>query len=270
MFALIDTFLAVYETRSFTKAAEQLFISQPAVSVHIKKLEQHFDVTLFTRGGNHQLIPTEQADYLYPKLQVLKQTWHQLELEAKDMPLTKQDITIALSNTHALKVFPKLLTRLLEKFPQVNFHLVETNSQSAQKMIKHYQADIGFIEDDLLDSAIKREFFYEDQLVHCGQVHSPYWLLREPSSGTYRYQNDYLKKNNLQPEFIHVNSNEMMLALLKEGIGQTVLSKLFIPTDSTIPINHVVAQRPLYLITRQNETESLVHQIKNAVLAHEK
>ena len=55
MFKRIQSFIAVYETRSFSKAAEQLFISQPTVSVHIKQLELQLNTTLFERNFTNML-----------------------------------------------------------------------------------------------------------------------------------------------------------------------------------------------------------------------
>ncbi|MFU1892628.1 helix-turn-helix domain-containing protein, partial [Enterococcus faecium] len=51
MFEWIKTFIAVYETKNFSTAAKQLYISQPTVSLQIKKLEQHFSIKLFYRNG---------------------------------------------------------------------------------------------------------------------------------------------------------------------------------------------------------------------------
>ncbi len=62
---LIATFLVVYETRNFSVAARQLFISQPSVSVQINQLESRLGVTLFNRNGRRQIEPTQAAKRLY-------------------------------------------------------------------------------------------------------------------------------------------------------------------------------------------------------------
>lgn len=61
MFKLLKTFRAVYETRNFSKAAELLYISQPAVSNQIKQLEEELDIQLFVRNGRQEFITTKQA-----------------------------------------------------------------------------------------------------------------------------------------------------------------------------------------------------------------
>ncbi|MGX6961650.1 LysR family transcriptional regulator [Vagococcus xieshaowenii] len=267
MFTWIETFLSVYETRSFTKSADLLFISQPSVSVHIKKLEQHMNVPLFIRGGNHQLVPTEHADFLYPKLQLIKDDWQDLVRDAKELPMIKKDVTLALSNTNALKIIPKILPALLLNFPMINFQLIETNSNNVLTMLEQHQADIGLIEDDLIHPQLNREVFYQDDLVLCGDKNAPYWLIREQASGTYHYQDSYLKKHNLQPNFIKVNSNEMIVELLSEGIGQTIISNLLINNHDNIPIQQIITTRHLSIAWRKSNQDedvlSIIQQIKN-------
>lgn len=78
----LRTFKSVYETRSFTKAAKELYISQPGVSLHIGSLEAYVGYTLFERISK-KLIPTEKAKILYNftlepllKLETAEQTFH--------------------------------------------------------------------------------------------------------------------------------------------------------------------------------------------------
>ncbi|MGH2195857.1 helix-turn-helix domain-containing protein, partial [Enterococcus faecalis] len=55
-------------TKNYSAAAKQLYISQPSVSLQIKKLEQHFSIKLFYRNGKQSVIPSKEADFLYPKM----------------------------------------------------------------------------------------------------------------------------------------------------------------------------------------------------------
>ncbi|MBO0424326.1 LysR family transcriptional regulator, partial [Enterococcus plantarum] len=75
MFKLLKTFRAVYETKNFSKAAERLFISQPAVSNQIKQLEEELDIQLFDRNGRQEISTTKQADILYHHLLNLSDDW---------------------------------------------------------------------------------------------------------------------------------------------------------------------------------------------------
>lgn len=65
MFTLFETFLAVYETKSFTRAADHLYVSQSTITVRIKKLELELKAKLFIRGQNQEVIPTEAANIFY-------------------------------------------------------------------------------------------------------------------------------------------------------------------------------------------------------------
>ena len=60
MFQLIKTFIAVYESRNFTQAAEQLYLSQPTISLQVKKLEEQMNATLFIRNGKQEIRITNE------------------------------------------------------------------------------------------------------------------------------------------------------------------------------------------------------------------
>lgn len=83
MFALLETFIAVFETKSFTRAANQCFISQPTATVRIKKLEEELKVHLFSRGQHQEVIPTESAHLLYPKALKTLNDWNELQFSLK-------------------------------------------------------------------------------------------------------------------------------------------------------------------------------------------
>lgn len=67
MFQWLETFISVYENNNFTKAANELSISQPTISVHIEKLETEIGVVLFERSSNKKITPTLAAHFLYEK-----------------------------------------------------------------------------------------------------------------------------------------------------------------------------------------------------------
>ena len=80
MFQRFTIFMQAYKLRNFSEVANTLFISQPTVSVQLKKLEEELHVTLFIRQGPKEVIPTEEADYLYRQLLNLRDEWdHVLE-----------------------------------------------------------------------------------------------------------------------------------------------------------------------------------------------
>lgn len=65
MFKFLETFMVVYKTRSFSLAAQQLFITQPTVSNQIKQLELQLHTELFERKSRREIVPTEAANLLY-------------------------------------------------------------------------------------------------------------------------------------------------------------------------------------------------------------
>ena len=83
MFALLETFIAVFDTKSFPRAASQCFSSQPPATVRIKKLEEELKVQLFSRGQHQEVIPTESDHLLYPKALKTLNDWNELQFSFK-------------------------------------------------------------------------------------------------------------------------------------------------------------------------------------------
>ena len=68
MLELLRTFIIVYETRNFSTAAKLMFKTQPTISVQIQRLEAELGFKLFDRKGKQLILPTKQAEFLYPKV----------------------------------------------------------------------------------------------------------------------------------------------------------------------------------------------------------
>ena len=112
MFALLETFIAVFETKSFTRAANQCFISQPTATVRIKKLEEELKVHLFSRGQHQEVIPTESAHLLYPKALKTLNDWNELQFSLKNQTPSRKPFKIAASHSSATTVLPLIFNNL--------------------------------------------------------------------------------------------------------------------------------------------------------------
>lgn len=84
MFKWLETFRVVYETKSFSKASEILFISQPTVSAQIKQLENEFQTQFFVRNGRKEVNVTPQADILYQRVVNLMDDWEKVYREVQN------------------------------------------------------------------------------------------------------------------------------------------------------------------------------------------
>lgn len=231
MFQLLRTFVSVYETRNFTHTAEELFLSQPTVSFQIKKLEEQLKIQLFHRSGKQEILPTKEAEFLYSRVLQILEEWDDAALRLRKKENFRERCEIGCSHTCAVYFVPKVMPYLIRQFPNVDFSIAMMNSEEVVHQMEQNKVDIGFIEKPSRHESLHQESVYQDELVLTGEPDSPYWLLRENESGLRFYNDVYLEKNNLNPHIIHVNNNEAIIALIKSGVGQTILSKLAVTAE---------------------------------------
>ncbi|MHC5216871.1 LysR substrate-binding domain-containing protein [Enterococcus sp. LJL128] len=252
MFQLIRTFITVYETKNFTQAADILFLSQPTVSAQIKKLEEQLQTVLFIRKAKQVIHPTSEAVFLYPRFLTILEEWEDSVARVSKKELFREKCVIACSHTCSVHFVPKFTPALLAHFPTIDFSFLTMNSATVVEQLEQNKIDIGFIENSELTSPqLTRTAIYEDQLVLAGSPEADYWLLREQSSGLRYYNERYLKEHNLTPPIIQVNNNEVILALLEEGIGRSVISKMSVTSQiNWMPLPEE-STRKLYLVSHK-------------------
>lgn len=226
MFQLIKTFIAVYESRNFTQAAEQLYLSQPTISLQVKKLEEQLMTSLFIRNGKQEIRPTEAADFFYPKALQMLELWEDSAQRIREKENFREHCIIACSNTCGVYLVPQIVAYLIRLYPMIDFTLEMMNSEEVLHQLEQNKADIGFVEKPVRSEVLNQKIIFRDELVLVGDPSSDYWIMREDHSGMRLVNEDYLKQNNLNPHLIQVNNGEMALSLLNAGVGQSIISKL--------------------------------------------
>jgi len=255
----LETFKAVYETRNFSHAAEQLFISQPTVSTQIKQLETDLQTTLFTRNGRQEILPTASGTLLYRQAQKLLEQWAATKLALQANTQSSRPVCwLGASHTTASVVLPTLLQQLAPLSGQFNFQVTLANSAVILTQMTQHKLDFGLIEKPLVTDHLNRLAFGQDELVHAGDFTSPLWLIREPNSGVRHYTEAYLKANNITPaETMIIHSNQIIADLLAQGIGQSIISEhVLAPHVPTAALNSNY-HRQFYLLTKTSPTPQL-------------
>ena len=265
MFKLLATFRVAYETRNFSKTAEVLFISQPAVSNQMKQLEEELDCALFKRKGKQEMHPTKAAEALYARLLNLKDDWDETLRLVRESD--REQIICRMSASHTVSVYylPELMEHLIEKFPDIIFELDMKNSEEVLKEITQHHIDFGFIEMPLITDGISRIEIKKDELVLTGDLSSHLWISREETSGVFHYMERFLLSQNMKPKRLHVKNNEMIIKLLEQGIGQSMISKRAVPKDMPIKRLGEDFVRPLYFLKKDYMVQREMIAIANAV-----
>lgn len=264
MFKLLTTFRVVYETRNFSRTAELLYLSQPAVSNQIKQLERDLGVELFQRNGRQEMKPTKQADLLYERTLVLLEEWETTQQQLADEKNEEEVCRIVASHTFAVYLLPQLMKELIVRFPKIKFSIAFTNSHESLEQVAKHEADFGFIEKPLETTGVQRFSLLEDALVVAGDPKSELWLVRESSSGVFHYTQRYFEEKNIQGKKMLVKSNEVIVAMLKEGIGRSILSKRAVPKG--IHVEPLAESRQFYLIQRTHLTSERLLEVGNEIL----
>jgi len=170
-----EIFLEVATWLSFTTASEVLFISQPAISKHIKALESQYKTTLFERKGNAVQLTTG-GQLLLNRIREVKKIQNQLEFELstmKDQLKAKGQLKLGASTTVALYIIPHFLSAFHQKYPEVKISLLNRNTDTITRALLEEDIDIGIVEGRKRNPSILYHPFMTDEVVAVCRSKSP-------------------------------------------------------------------------------------------------
>jgi LysR family transcriptional regulator, transcriptional activator of the cysJI operon len=177
----LKVFQSVARNLSFTKASQELFVTQPAVSKHIQELESQYKNQLFERLGN-KISLTPAGQLLMDHSERILTGYKQLEYE---MNLLHDEhlgeLKLGASTTITQYILPSLLAIFTEKFPQIKITLINGNSRDIEKALQEHQIDLGMVEGNARLTNLKYVDYLEDELVAVVHAHSKLAKLDELS-----------------------------------------------------------------------------------------
>jgi DNA-binding transcriptional LysR family regulator len=246
----LQVFHAVAKHLSFTKAAEALFMTQPAVTFQIKQLEEQFNARLFDRSqGRITLTPAGVLALEYAE-RILALS---AELDTRMKETSGQaagPLLIGASMTIGEYVLPQLIGKFKARFPAVVPTLFVGNSEAVQDRVAERSLDLGFIEGDSHLSSLLSEVCCEDELqLVCAPSHplaqQPFalpamltqhpYVGREAGSGTRAVIDHYLEKAGVAPEsmnaVVELGSPEALKGLVATGLGFAIMSRVIVARE---------------------------------------
>lgn len=138
----LEIFMSVYHQKSITKAAKELHISQPSVSLAIKELEEKYQTILFDRM-NRQIYPTEKAHLLYNHSMQILSSLENMENEMYNDQV--KSISFGCSMTLSQVFLPHFLKTLKEKYPTIDFHINVNNLKEIENQLLKNEIDFALI-----------------------------------------------------------------------------------------------------------------------------
>lgn len=161
----LKVFLTAARTLSFTRTAEQLFISQPAVSKHIGELESRYKVQLFARRGS-RLELTEAGSVMRTCAERLDDEYRRLEYEmGLCTSQVEGELRLGASTTIAQYLLPPILAKFSSRFPDVRISLVSDNSGQIEKALESHTIDLGMVESASCRQGLHYSLLAPDELV---------------------------------------------------------------------------------------------------------
>lgn len=161
----LKVFQSVAKNLSFTKASQELFVSQPAITKHVQELETTYQTRLFDRQGS-RICLTESGKLLLEHCGRILEDYKRLEYE---MHLLHNEYTgelkLGASTTIAQYVLPPLLGNFISKFPQVSLSLMNGNTRDIEIALQEHHIDLGLVEGVFRLPNLKYTNFLEDELV---------------------------------------------------------------------------------------------------------
>ena len=243
----LQVFHTVAKLLSFTKAAEQLHMTQPAVTFQVRQLEEQFNTRLFDRTHN-RISLTEAGELVYRHAERIFELYAQMENEVRSLTgEVSGALMIGASTTVAEYMLPVLLGDFRAKYPDVNIQLKVSNSDGIVSMVENNTIDLGVVEAPVSNRNLAVEECRHDRLVliihptHplAGQkrvnpkaVTEHPFICREEGSGTREVISEWLTESGLPANSLKLSmelgSPEAIKGAVAAGMGISILSRVTI------------------------------------------
>ena len=278
----LKVFYTVANRLSFTKAANELNISQPAVTKHIKEIENQLNTKLFDRKGTTIQL-TESGKILFIYAEKNRQLFRDLEFAISQ--LNKQEkgkLKIGASTTIAQYILPEILAKFNSYYKDINIELVTHNSEDISTLLKKGQIDLGIVEGESKSSYFDYQKFKQDEIVlvckadlrlahknfKIKDLYDIDLIVREQGSGTQEFIQNQLKKSGIEVQKLNIimqlGSSESIKNYLLHSEAMaflsisTILQELKYDQLRIIDIKNFRIERDFNFITLKGEQSELI------------
>ncbi len=235
----METFLAVCQCMNFTRASEQLNITQPAVSQHIRFLEKHYNTKLFRYEGK-KLMLTGAGEILRNASLTMKHDEISMQSEMQKSE-EGTEIRFGATRTVGDMLMGNILEKYLREYPDADIHMVVENTQELLKRLDDGRIDFALVEGFFKKSEYDYQKYSEENYIAVCSPDHPFrkktasiedlfgerLLLREEGSGTREVLERYLDSQNLSTadfeRTMEAGSLHTIKELTKSGCGITFL-----------------------------------------------
>lgn len=245
-FKQLEVYVRVYELKSFSKAAEEVFLSQPSVSSYISILEKELETQLIYRSTK-EFLPTIQGEIFYERAKDILALREKAICSIKDFSdCTTGNIDILASSVPTQNILPELLGVFHEQYPDITFSLKQADTAEVIKGISLHKGDLGFTGGKIENSNCVFEDFMSEKMVIIVPnkerfqginqrdipelLHKEHFIMRESGSGTRLFYDKFLHELGIKPNSLRVSAwfdNTLsIIQAVASGLGISIVSQL--------------------------------------------
>ncbi|HBS26054.1 MAG TPA: LysR family transcriptional regulator [Gammaproteobacteria bacterium] len=283
----LQVFITVAKILSFTKAAEVLHMTQPAVTFQVRQLEEYFNTRLFDRTHNKVTL-TEAGKTVQSYAERIFVLYNEMEGSVKEVTGDiSSALTVGASTTVAEYMLPALLGKFKSRYPDVRLSLKVSNTDGVVSMVENNVIDLAVVEAPVNNKHLIVESCLMDQLIVAVHPTNPIakmdnvnvkellkysFICREEGSGTREVIHDYLVAQGAESDCLsmclELGSPESIKGAVEAGMGVSILSKVTIAKElklgtlAAVPLDPPL-ERPFSFVRqrqkfRQRATEELL------------
>ena len=278
----LKVFYTVANRLSFTKAAGELFITQPAISKHIQELEEQYKIKLFDRNGS-KISLTNAGELLLKHTKNIFEIYREIDFEMSSLINERKGLLrIGASTTISQYIIPPLLARFHQKMENIKVNLLNGNTEQIESALLNREIEIGIVEGQSKNKAIRYTQFLKDELVLvCKSSHAlaskdeftaddlkkMSFLIREHGSGTLEVIEHALKSLELKFSDLNIEmqlgSTESIKSYLVNSDCVAFMSVHAIEKElknqelTILDVKNLSMERYFYIISLQGKNDSL-------------
>ncbi len=273
----LKVFASVFKNKSFSRASEELHLTQPTISDHIRALEEDLDCRLFDRLGR-TIVPTKEAEVLFShameiieKANIIKEAIGQTKKEIKG------ELIIGASTIPGTYLMPHIMAQFQKRYPAISFQILVSDSRDIVEKVSRHELLMGAVGAKTTNTQINYIPFMDDELI---VVSSPSLIkkedmtirelikfpiiLREEGSGTRKETEKILESKGISFENIKIagifGSTDAVKQAVKAGLGVSILSRFSVTDElkhkilKEIKLIDLQMKRKFYIVTHKKRT----------------
>ncbi|WP_010531951.1 LysR family transcriptional regulator [Lentibacillus jeotgali] len=269
----LKVFVVTVERKNFSRAAEELHMTQPSVSQYIRTLEEKFGTKLLERTNKYVRL-NKAGEIVYHHAKEILGLYDKTQNLIDDlMNQAKGPLSIGASYTFGEYVLPRILATLQKAYPELQPDLTIGNTAKIASLVTSHQLDIGIVEGNFKDKHLLIEDFAEDYMVvvaspalemaqregyvAISELEQETWVVREPGSGTREATEKMFKQIGIVPsKKINFGSTQSIKEVVEAGLGISLLSQWAIQKElkngdlKIIKVNGLPFSRQFSIITQ--------------------